>query len=181
MRTVVLLTLVLFMPLGAIADVSAAAQSVPSQNGAAQRAPNCRAPEFAQFDFWLGRWEVFNPKGTRAGTNSITRAHGGCVLLESWTGAGGSTGSSFNTYTPATKKWHQVWVDNSGTLLRLEGEFRDGAMRMQGVGLTAKGESMNRITWTPRPDGTVRQLWEVSADKGRTWQVEFDGVYKKVR
>ena len=168
------LPLVLLVGLGAITDVSAA-----SQGAAAQRAPSCRAPEFAQFDFWLGRWEVFNAKGARAGSNSITRAHGGCVLVESWTGSGGSTGSSFNIYTPATKRWHQVWVDNSGTLLRLEGEFRDGAMRMQGVGMTPKGETANRITWTPRPDGTVRQVWEGSTDAGRSWQILFDGVYRK--
>ena len=142
--------------------------------------PACQATEFAQFDFWLGEWEVFAPKGNRAGSNSITRAHGGCVIFERWTGAGGMTGSSFNIYTPATRKWHQVWVDNSGTLLQLEGEFVDGAMRLQGQGLTAKGPMLNRITWTPRPDGTVRQFWEISTDNGKTWQSSFDGSYRKV-
>jgi hypothetical protein len=158
----------------------------PSHASAAQQAPAsqaaapCSAREFAQFDFWLGEWEVFGAKGARAGTNSITRAHGGCVVTESWIGAGGLTGSSFNIYTPSTRRWHQVWVDSAGTLLRLEGEFVSGAMRLQGIGLTPKGENLNRVTWTPRADRTLRQVWESSTDKGRTWQVVFDGVYKRV-
>jgi hypothetical protein len=141
--------------------------------------PACEASEHKQFDFWVGEWEVYGPKGNRAGTNSITRAHGGCVILERWTGAGGFSGSSFNIYTPATRRWHQLWVDSAGTLLQLEGEFRDGSMRLEGTGLTPKGPMFNRITWTPRNDGTLRQVWEISTDQGKTWQASFDGTYRK--
>jgi hypothetical protein len=38
---------------------------------------------------------------------------------------------------------------------------------------------MNRITFTPLPDGKVRQEWATSADKGKTWQVSFLGSYEK--
>jgi hypothetical protein len=141
----------------------------------------CQGPEFSQFDFWVGEWDVFGPKGNPAGRNSITRTHGGCVILENWTSAGGSTGSSFNIYTPATKKWHQIWVDSAGTLLQLEGELRNGSMTLEGEGLTPKGRMLNRITWTPRSDGTVRQFWEISTDNGKTWQASFDGTYRKAR
>jgi hypothetical protein len=153
----------------------------PQQSVASGTASACQAPEFAQFDFWLGEWEVFDPKGARAGTNSITRTHRGCVVAEAWSGAGGVTGSSFNIYTPTTRKWQQVWVDSSGMLLQLEGEFIDGAMRLQGSGLTSKGRSVNRVTWTPRPDGTVRQFWETSRDNGKSWQPVFDGVYRRIK
>jgi hypothetical protein len=141
--------------------------------------PACDAPEFSQFDFWLGEWDVFGAKGTRAGRNSITRAHGGCVVLERWTSATGGTGSSFNIYTPSTKKWHQIWVDSVGTLLQLEGGLVNGSMRLEGEGWTPQGRMLNRITWTPRPDRTVRQLWEISTDQGQTWQASFDGSYRK--
>ena len=139
----------------------------------------CQQPEFAQFDFWIGEWDVFAPTGNRAGHNSISRTHAGCVIHERWTGAGGMTGSSFNIYTPSTRKWHQLWVDSGGTLLQLEGEFNDGRMRLEGEGLTAKGPMRNRITWTPLPDGTLRQFWEISTDGGKSWQVSFDGTYRK--
>jgi hypothetical protein len=152
---------------------------VAAQTAPASTPPACAAPEFAQFDFWVGQWDVHGPKGNPVGTNFISREHGGCVVLERWSGAGGSTGSSFNIYTPATKKWHQIWVDAAGTLLQLEGEFRDGSMRLEGTGLTPKGPMLNRITWTPRPDGTIRQYWEISTDAGKTWQASFDGLYRR--
>lgn len=141
--------------------------------------PPCQAPGHSQFDFWVGEWEVYGPQGKLSGRNVITRDHGGCVIAERWTGAGGMTGSSFNLYRPSTNTWLQIWVDSGGNLLRLEGEFRDGAMRMEGRTTTPKGARLDRITWTPRADGTLRQLWESSLDGGMTWQVAFDGTYRK--
>ena len=38
---------------------------------------------------------------------------------------------------------------------------------------------INRITWTPSPDGSVRQHWETSTDSGETWTTAFDGIYRK--
>jgi hypothetical protein len=35
----------------------------------------------------------------------------------------------------------------------------------------------HRITWTPLPEGRVRQFWENSRDEGKTWSVAFDGTY----
>ena len=41
------------------------------------------------------------------------------------------------------------------------------------------GMVMHRISWTPSPDGTVRQLWEASKDDGGNWAVLFDGTYAR--
>ena len=38
-----------------------------------------------------------------------------------------------------------------------------------------------RITWTPANDGSVRQVWELSSDAGKTWTVLFDGRYVRAR
>ena len=47
--------------------VCASAQSLAA---AAQTAPPCKArPEYRQFDFWVGEWDVQNPQGQTAGTN----------------------------------------------------------------------------------------------------------------
>jgi hypothetical protein len=139
----------------------------------------CTAPEYRQFDFWLGDWGVTNPAGKTAGRNRVTSEYGGCVLQEHWTGAGGSVGSSFNIYDPVRKVWHQTWVDNSGTLLELEGGFKDGAMVLSGEQQQADGSRLlNRIIWTLK-DGKVRQLWETSSDGGKSWKTSFDGLYSK--
>ena len=86
----------------------------------------CQAAERHQFDFWVGRWDVFDPAGKKAGENIIEAIDGGCVLFERWRGNGGFSGSSLNSWSAESKQWHQHWVDNQGGLLRLSGGL-DGA------------------------------------------------------
>jgi hypothetical protein len=137
--------------------------------------PNCRAVEHHQFDFWIGDWEVFQPNGQKAGENRIEPIADGCALLENWSGRGNFSGKSLNIYDRSDRRWHQTWVDNSGSLLVLAGGLVGKAMVM-GSDHAAPG-AWQRITWTPNDDGSVRQLWESSADAGTTWAVQFDGKY----
>ena len=133
-----------------------------------------------QFDFWVGEWEVFNQQGQKVGENSISRQENGMVLAEQWTSAQGSTGRSINFFDPAKKKWVQVWVDAGGGIIRYEGEFKSGAMRLLGTHTLATGEVRpHRATYTPNEDGSVRQFIEESTDNGATWVVWFDGIYRK--
>jgi hypothetical protein len=147
--------------------------------GAALAQAPCQAPGNAQFDFWIGEWDV-HAGGKLVGHNTITRAHGGCTVREEYAAVGSPfVGSSFNWYDALADRWHQVWVDNGGTRLDLVGGLEDGAMVLAGDRATARGAVRDRITWTPAQDGTVRQLWEQSRDGGDTWGVAFDGTYRK--
>jgi hypothetical protein len=141
-------------------------------------APRCDTPEFRQFDFWVGDWDV-TAGGKPAGTNRVTLEESGCVVHEHWTGTGGSTGQSLNFYTRAAKQWRQVWIDNSGNPLDLWGTYHDGKLTLAGKTETQNGTVLQRIIFFNNPDGTVRQLWESSADGGKTWSVSFDGLYRK--
>ncbi len=142
----------------------------------------CGAPQHRQFDFWIGEWDVRTPDGKLAGTNRITPILGGCGLQENWTGAGGTTGTSLNTYDAARGLWHQTWIDSSGSVLLLEGSFRDGKMVLSGVTRPAgSATTTDRITWEALRGGDVRQLWEQSSDGGTSWTVAFDGRYKPRR
>jgi hypothetical protein len=134
----------------------------------------CSGPEHRQFDFWIGHWDVYLPNGNKAGENHIEPVEGGCVLLEQWTGARGPTGKSLNIYDALRRIWHQTWVDSTGGLLVLEGQFADGRMV-----LSSSVHPIQRITWSPQSDGSVRQLWESSKDGGKTWSTAFDGKYVK--
>lgn len=158
--------------------VVAACLFVPAAATAQQQGqPLCRAPEYSQFDFWIGTWNVFLPNGNRAGGNHIEKING-CYLQETWTGAGASRGNSYNIYDASRGKWHQTWVDNSGLLLLIEGEFVNGSMILQGETRNAQGQAvLNRITWTPFTADSVQQLWETSTDGGSTWATAFDGRY----
>ena len=137
--------------------------------GAFAADPPCSSPAHRQFDFWLGTWRVELPNGKVAGTNRITAVEKGCVLSEEWTGTGGVTGRSLNIYDASREVWHQTWVDNSGSLLTLEGRYQNNAMRLS--------SKTDRITWSRTADGNVRQLWEQTADGGKTWKIAFDGKY----
>lgn len=139
----------------------------------------CEGAEHRQFDFWLGTWEVRGPKGNVAGTNRIEKEQGGCVLHERYTTERGYDGQSLNIYDASRKVWHQTWVDSGGALLELEGGLRDGKMVLEGETVGADGKTVRqRITWTPNPDGTVRQHWE-SAAPGGGWSTVFDGLYRR--
>jgi len=158
----------------------AKAQAPPPGPPVPVRPKACTTEEFRQFDFWIGDWEVTDPQGREAGKNVILLEHDGCVLAEHWTGARGGTGSSFNLYDAATKHWHQTWVDNTGSLLELDGGLVEGRMVLEGPGKGPKGEPVkNRIAWEKLNDGRVRQTWTVSPDNGATWTVAFDGFYTK--
>jgi hypothetical protein len=144
--------------------------------------PNCSAETYRQFDFWLGSWNV-TVNGKPGGTNRIEAAQSGCVLVENWTGAGGGTGMSLNFYDRRSQQWHQTWIGSGGGALLLNGGLKDGAMVMQSAAVANPqgGTIINRITWTPQPNGAVRQLWETSPDAGKTWTPSFDGIYTKVK
>lgn len=166
--------------LGLVALIASLSTNPAAGAGQAPAPQPCTGLEFRQFDFWIGEWTVTDAtSGKEAGRNTISREYGGCVLVERWRGTRGMTGSSFNVFVPEEKKWVQIWVDSTGLLLRLSGDLRDGSMRMEGEGLGAGQRTLNRITWTPRPDGTVRQLWEISTGARRQWTVAFDGLYRR--
>jgi hypothetical protein len=144
----------------------------------------CCTPEARQFDFWVGVWETYQADGKLAGNNTIIILQDGCVLQENWISSGGGyTGTSYNFYNSRTKKWRQLWIDYQGGNLQLTGELINGNMVLQSEKLpNQKGEwQIDRITWTPNKDGSVRQHWEASTDDGKTWTTAFDGLYKKVK
>jgi hypothetical protein len=163
--------------------LAALAFAFPLLTLAAAAAPprGCTTAQDRQFDFWAGRWNVTdNASGKAVGTNDITREYDGCVLQEHWKGAGGDDGSSFNHYDAARKVWHQTWVDNRGGILYLDGGLKNGSMVLGGKRRARTGGWVtDRITYTPRPDGSVRQWWQVTRDGGATWKTVFDGIYRK--
>lgn len=152
-----------------------------STAAAQQAGSGCTSPAHRQFDFWIGEWAVTDSAGgTPYGTNLLTSEEAGCLLHEHWRGSQGGTGQSFNFYDPQRRAWEQVWVASGGNLLRLSGQFDGVSMALEGDGISPQGSSVrNRIVWTPQRDGRVRQVWSTSSDGGKTWQVSFDGWYRK--
>ena len=166
----------------AIGLAGVAGQASPQQPPAPRQKPCSQAMQ-RQFDFWIGEWTVSDPDGKQVGRSRIESTLDRCVIHEHWTGTGGSDGESFNIYNAATRQWEQFWVDNGGNRLHLKGGLVDGAMVLRGVQDVPNAKTgmlqHERITWTPNPDGSVRQRWETSTDDGKSWVVAFDGIYRR--
>ncbi|HEY6892639.1 MAG TPA: cupin domain-containing protein, partial [Rhodanobacteraceae bacterium] len=161
--------------------VAAAAIVCAAATGMAQAPRPCSGPEYRQFDFWVGTWDVFSPDGKLAGHSRVEPIEGGCGIQENWTGAGGGTGRSLNTYSPLDRKWHQFWIGAGGVVLNLAGTFDHTTLTMTGRSAAPAGGAVeNRLSFTPNPDGTVRQHWETSSD-GKTWTTAFEGRYSRTR
>ena len=168
-----------------VAACGGAAPAPSTKPAAPAVAPSAHAPcasgeHLRDFDFWLGRWAVSGKDGAVVGHNVITSADGGCAVMEAWTAQSGNTGGSINFYDPARKKWREIWVDAGHDIVELEGGVSAGAMVMEGQQTGPDGAiTRMRGTWTPNPDGSVRQVFESSADGGKTWTVAFEGHYVK--
>lgn len=154
--------------------------SVPLFLFAQSPQPPAAPPESAQFDFWVGEWDVTAKNGKVVGHSRIEKIAHGWGLLENWESPG-FPGKSINAWNPAKKCWQQFWVGSGGSILELSGGLdAKGNMVISGPGPNPKGGTMlNRITYTPNADGTVRQHWEISTDDGATWSSSFDGLYHR--
>jgi hypothetical protein len=138
------------------------------------------APEYHQFDFWIGDWDAFDldNSSTPVARNRVNRILDGCVLLEDYQGTNGLHGQSFSIYDASRKLWHQSWVTDRGKLLVIEGGLHDGAMILNGSDRDANGQRrLVRGTWK-RVSGGVRETAVTSQDGGHSWTPWFDIVFK---
>jgi tetratricopeptide (TPR) repeat protein len=136
-------------------------------------------PEAAEFDFWLGGWEVRGPDGALLGRSRVTRDEGGCAVREQWQGAAGSSGTSLSVYLPSRGQWRHLWVGSSGTLIEMTGGLEDGEMRMEGtIEYLDRDEVVAfRSAWSVGAGGRVRQRMEQFNVANQGWQLWFDGIY----
>lgn len=155
--------------------------AIPAGNAASD--PPCAGrAEASRFDFWLGRWDVTPSEGQPDASKVIASSReekiaGECALLENYEEPDGYAGKSINFVDPVSMQWRQLWVDSAGNTSEFAGSFRDGAMRLEGESHVAPGKRIFRkLTFTPLPDGSVRQRSEASLD-GKTWKVNYDYTY----
>ena len=143
--------------------------------------PPCQTEEYRQFDFWLGEWEVFSPDGTKQGENSITSEENGCLIVERWTSAQGTTGQSYNYYNPHTEKWQQLWVSGGIIVDYAGGLNEEGQMVLEGE-ITYRANSSSTFpftgTWTANDDGTTTQHFEQYNPQTEEWDDWFTGHYR---
>lgn len=164
--------------LGSVGGHGTFGQTTPAQS---PKPAACAAPEYRQFDFWIGDWDTFD-LGARdkvVARNHVDSILDGCVLREVYEQRDGLTGQSFTIYDRARKVWHQSWVTNRGQLLVLEGGMQEGRMVLTGdYGASADGKRrLIRGVWA-RVEGGVRETADTSDDGGKSWKPLFDIVFR---
>src|SRR4051812_30997676 len=94
--------------------VLAAAASSPAEQSSTKPL-SCTAPEYRQFDFWAGDWDVFDADAaTKVAHVRVDRILDGCVLREEYEDTNGLKGQSLSSYDASKKLWQQTWVTNRG-------------------------------------------------------------------
>lgn len=141
--------------------------------------PCSSQPEYKQFDFWVGEWDVTS-EGKQVAESSIQRIVDGCIIFENYAQSDGFTGKSFNFFDATLKRWRQTWVDATARVSEFAGVYKDGAMRFEGETHLQDGRRiLRRMTLFNLNPDRVRQLSEASTDGGKTWRVTYDFLYTR--
>ena len=158
------------------------AAGASTQSGPAPPAA-CTAPEYRQFDFWVGEWDVYpSGKDKLVSRSRIEKLYAGCTIRENWMPLSGNNGGSLNMYDPVEKRWHQLWQDSQNSRVQFDGGLVGKEMVLTGfwAGVNGPGQDgVIRMVYTPNPDGSVRQHGSISTDQGMTWSDAFDFTYRK--
>ena len=149
--------------------ILAAAAAAQSPSPAAP----CRDTEHHQFDFWAGRWDVYNRAGKLVAHSLIEPVYG-CGIRENWMPLNDQPGGSLSIYVPEEKHWEQFWIDAQGSRALFVGGWNGKAMVIQGKW----AGPLVRISYSKNADGSVRQFGEESKDEGKTWSPQFDLTYR---
>ena len=145
---------------------------------ASQTALPCSAPEFRQFDFWVGDWDLTwpgqKPNEVQHGRNTISKKLANCVIEEQFDGSKDAQlrGMSVSVYNARLKQWQQTWVDDQGGYMDFAGELRGGELVLSRHTRNPKGEDIaQRMVFKNIAADSLDWSWEQSKDDGKTWTV----------
>jgi tetratricopeptide (TPR) repeat protein len=137
----------------------------------------CRqAPEFRQFDYWLGEWDI-EIGGVKRAQSSIQLILDECVVFENYSDARGYAGKSFSLWDATAKKWEQRYVDTTGALHHWTGGIEDGVMVFYWTYTLNGTKTTQRMKYLKEGADHVRQLIDTSTDDGKTWAPGYNGLY----
>ena len=149
----------------------------------------CDDPASAEFDFWLGTWDLTWPAeqtggipGEMAsGTNRIERVLGGCVIEENFSTADGSfLGRSLSLHDERSGVWRQTWVDSSGAYLVFAGGLEDGQMILTTEPVDRNDEIVvNRMVFRDIEEDSLSWAWQGSRDGGDSWTDLWNIEYRR--
>lgn len=143
----------------------------------------CSSPEYSQFDFWVGEWELTwqdSAGKVERGMNSVMKDFNGCVIHERFASFfDGYRGESFTVYNPKEKEWQQTWVDSKGNYMLFTGGLKNKVMDLRMEKTNAKGQKeLFSMIWTNVTKDSLDWVWRKSLDDGKKWQTLWKIKYK---
>jgi hypothetical protein len=170
------------MRVGVFAGIATMICATNVYAAAALPPPACTGAENHQFDFWIGRWDVYptTAPDKLVAHSLIESRYAGCAIRENWMPlVSGGDGGSLSTYVPAKKAWRQFWTDSSNAAVDFTGGWDGKSMILTGTWpQPGHPTQMTRMTYTKLADGSVEQAGTSSDDGGKTWQPSFDFIYR---
>lgn len=152
----------------------------------AQTAKPCTAPEAAQFDFWVGDWNL-TWSDTLHGTNHVEKLYGNCTVHENFEDPQLKyLGQSWSVYNTNYKLWQQTWVDNQGGYIALTGGRKGDSIvlstaeRTVPVQVSPTGKLINRMVYYNIKTASFDWRWEGSTDGGVTWKPNWQIHYERM-
>jgi len=158
-------------------------EKVVPANQQQKKSEPCDAHENHQLDFWIGEWEVYDTadRNSPATASSVIQSFG-CFLIENYAEGNQFSGKSINFYDPALHRWRQTWADSSGHVSEFSGELVDNVMRLTGEShLPGETVILRRMSLINESTSRVRQVSEASRDQGKTWRVNYDYTYMRIK
>jgi tetratricopeptide (TPR) repeat protein len=140
--------------------------------------PCTAVPEYRQFDYWLGEWDV-EIGGQKLAQSSIQLILDDCVIFENYADSRSYSGKSFSIYDATTKKWEQRYVDTTGAFHTWTGGLENGRMVFYWKTQQNGKDVLQRMTYEKEGPDRVRQLIDRSSDDGKTWSPGYNGLYTR--
>lgn len=139
----------------------------------------CCSEKYEEFDFWLGKWEVYDSSGALIGINSIIKQSDNCIIQEKWIDDA-RRGSSTIFYDSSDNSWNQIWIDNSNFILKLKGKLINDIMTLKSELIQGKNiKYYNQISWIKNEDNSITQVWDIYNENDDKISEVFHGIYKK--
>jgi hypothetical protein len=170
---------VILLAIQPLCTASASQATAPAPAPTAPPVGDCTAPEKHQLDFWIGHWDVaVTGQAATIASSDIEALPGGCGISEHYDSpeapGGDYQGWSYSGYNRYDSQWHQMYLDSHGNVTWYTGELTGTSMVFTAPG---RAGSLQRMSYIPGDDGSVRQLGELSTDAGASWHPGYDYTY----
>ena len=120
------------------------------------------------------------PEDWRPDLTGVFATLDGAVIQENFEGGDPPLrGMSVSVFSREDERWHQAWVDNSGSYLDFVGDFDDGKMILQRDGRVEGKTVKQRMVWFDISENALEWNWERSDDEGKTWKVLWNIHYRR--